>query len=52
VNIRFFFAKDRVDSGEIKLEYCPTADMVADIFTKPLQGELFRKLRRQLLNWE
>jgi hypothetical protein len=52
VNIRFFFAKDRADSGEIKLEYYPTADMVADRFTKPLQGELFRKLRRQLLNWD
>jgi KUP system potassium uptake protein len=51
VNIRFFFAKDRVDSGEIKLQYCPAEDMVADLFTKPLQGELFRKLRNRLLNW-
>ena len=24
--------------------------MIADILTKPLQGELFRKLRKQLLN--
>ena len=25
--------------------------MIADILTKPLQGELFRRLRRKLLNW-
>ena len=50
VNIKFFFAKDRVASGEIKVEYCPTEDMLADLFTKPLQGELFRKLRALLLN--
>ena len=25
--------------------YCPTESMVADYFTKPLQGKLFHKLR-------
>ena len=51
VNIRFFFIKDKIDSGELELEYLPTEDMIADVLTKPLQGELFRKLRNQLLNW-
>ena len=51
VNIRFFYIKDRVDAGEIKIQYMPTADMIADILTKPLQGEAFRKLRTLLLNW-
>jgi histone deacetylase 1/2 len=51
INIRFFFIKDKVDNGELELEYLPTEDMVADILTKPLQGQLFRKLRNQLLNW-
>ncbi len=50
VAIRFFFIKDRVDSKEIKMEYCPTSDMVADILTKPLQGAQFYKLRDKLLN--
>ena len=49
INIRFFFAKDRVDQGEIKIEYCPTEDMWADIFTKPLQGALFIKMRNLVL---
>lgn len=51
VNIRFFYIKDRVDSGEISVQYKPTADMIADILTKPLQGALFKRLRAVLLNW-
>ena len=52
IAIRFFFVSDRVKSGEIKVEYMRTGEMLADILTKPLQGELFRKLRARLLNWE
>lgn len=51
IAIRFFWLKDRVDAGELAIVYCPTADMVADLLTKPMQGEAFRRLRRQLLNW-
>jgi hypothetical protein len=50
VNIRYFFIKDKVESGEISIEYLPTESMIADILTKPLQGELFRRLRNALLN--
>ena len=35
---------------ELKVEYCPTAEMRGDFFTKPLQGTLFRKFRDQILN--
>ena len=52
IGIRFFFVKDRITSGEVKIEWLPTEDMLADMLTKPLQGELFRTLRRCLLNWE
>ena len=41
---------DRIERGEIVLEYLATEDMVADILTKPLQGALFRKMRALLLN--
>ena len=50
IHIRYFFVKDRVESGEVVIRYLPTEDMVADILTKPLQGDLFRKLRAKLLN--
>jgi hypothetical protein len=52
VKIRYFWVKDRVDSGEIAIQYIPTEDMIADILTKPMQGEKFRKLRSMLLNWD
>jgi hypothetical protein len=52
INIRFFFIKDKLDNGELTVEYLPTEEMIADILTKPLQGELFRKLRAKLLNWD
>jgi hypothetical protein len=50
INVRYFFIKDRVDAGEVEVEYKPTGEMIADILTKPLQGELFRRMRRAILN--
>jgi hypothetical protein len=45
INIRYFFIKDRIANGDITLLHCPTEQMIADFFTKPLQGHLFRKFR-------
>ena len=50
INIRYFFVTDRIKEGEMRVEYCPTGDMVADYFTKPLQGSLFRKMRDTIMN--
>jgi hypothetical protein len=50
--VRYFWVKDRIEAGEVKVEHLGTADMIADFLSKPLQGELFRKMRRLLLNWE
>jgi hypothetical protein len=44
LNIRHFFARDRVNSGDITLNYCPTREMVADVLTKAVNGELFQYL--------
>ena len=44
-NIRHFFIKDQIQEEDINIIYCPTGSMVADYFTKPLQGFLFKKLR-------
>jgi hypothetical protein len=49
INVRYFFIKDRVESKEIRIEYCPTGIMVADYFTKPLQGVVFRTLRDMIM---
>jgi hypothetical protein len=50
INIRYFFVADRVQSGEVSIEYCPTGEMLGDFFTKPLQGSQFRKFRNAILN--
>jgi len=41
--------QDRFESEGISVVYCPTDEMLADFFTKPLQGSFFRKLRAILL---
>jgi hypothetical protein len=50
IAIRYFFIADKVSNKEIEIEYKATEEMLADILTKPLQGQLFKRLRDQLLN--
>jgi hypothetical protein len=49
VNIRYFSITDRIDKGNISLVLCPTADMIGDFMTKPLQGAWFRKFRDPIM---
>ena len=44
IKIRYFFIHHYVESKEILIVHMPTADMIADIMTKPLHGALFDKL--------
>ena len=50
IKAKFFFIKDIVDSGEIRVIDCPAEEMWADVLTKPLQGMAFRSMRAQLMN--
>jgi hypothetical protein len=34
------------------IRYCPTEAMLADFFTKPLQGNLFHRLREVIMEQE
>ena len=52
INIRYFFITDRVASGDLTLEWCPTDDMIGDFFTKPNQGALFIKFRDMIMGVE
>jgi antitoxin component of MazEF toxin-antitoxin module len=36
IDIQCHFIREKVEEGEVTLEYCPTRLMVADILTKPL----------------
>ena len=51
ISSKYFFAHDRIKSGDIKPEFVGTENMWADIETKPLQGNPFYRLREKLLNW-
>jgi hypothetical protein len=50
IKAKFFFIKDRVDNGEIRVNDCRAEKMWADIMTKPLQGTAFRVMRAELMN--
>ena len=52
INIRYFWIKDRLKSERVVVRHCPTLAMLADFFTKPLQGHLFRTFRDVLLGHE
>eukprot|EP00980_Cylindrotheca_fusiformis_P012362 scaffold3036_cov117-Cylindrotheca_fusiformis.AAC.1 len=50
LDIRYFFVTDNIKRGRMSVQYCPTDDMIADFFTKPLQGAKFQKFCKQVLN--
>ena len=43
IQAKFFFIKDKVNSEEVNIVYCPAGVIWADVLTKPLQGTEFRK---------
>ena len=49
INIKYFFATDKIKNKEIKMIHCPTEEMIADYNSKPLQGKLFYDNRNRLM---
>jgi len=49
LEIQFFFITENVANKKLRIEYCPTDDMVADFLTKPLNGSKFRRFRDFIL---
>jgi hypothetical protein len=49
LDVRYFFVTDQVEKESVRVEYCPTDKMVADFFTKPLQGSKFHCFRDLIL---
>lgn len=48
IDIRFHFIRETVASGQLTIPYCPTDEMIADIFTKPLGRTKLHKFRSLL----
>ena len=49
IAVRYYFIKDYVKERELKIEYVPTKENVADIMTKALTKKTFEYLRSKLL---
>ena len=47
IDIKHHYVREQVNSGSVKLVYCPTNEMTADIFTKGLGREQFCRLREK-----
>ena len=45
VKMKYYFIHQHVKNEDIILEWCKSAEMVADLFTKPLIGQLFEKFK-------
>ncbi len=45
---RYHYTREAVGDKEVKIKFCPSADMIADIFTKSLPKETYFKLRNAL----
>ena len=52
IHIRYFFVKDRQDKEKISIDYFPTWKILANYFTKPLEGRLFNVLREIIMGWK
>ena len=48
IDVLYHFAREKVMLGEVEFVYCATEDMVADIFTKPLNKSKFEMCRAKL----
>ena len=51
LSVRLFYPHDLQTQGKITLEWCPTADMIADLMTKPLSGDAFKRLVNLLMGY-
>ena len=46
--LRYAYVKEQIQLELLQLEYCPTADMIADVLTKPMAPKQFIKAIREL----
>ncbi len=49
IHICYFFITDRIRNKELRVEWLPTENMIADFMTKPLQGATFKSFRDQIM---
>ena len=50
INVRYYFIKDWLKTGDVVIKHCAMEEMLGAHFTKPLQGALFRKFMAEIMN--
>jgi len=48
IEIRHHFIRDHVNNGDCEIQFVSTENQLADLFTKPLNNEIFNFLRNEL----
>ena len=51
IDIRYHMIRDNVKKENVKVEICPTQEMVADIMTKPLGPDLHEQATLQMMGY-
>jgi hypothetical protein len=49
IDVQYHYSRQLVEYGKIKLDYCPTDEMLADVLTKPLGCRTFKECSRKLV---
>ena len=44
IDVKYYFVKEHAKSGQVKFEYTPSTENIADLFTKPLPRDAVQKL--------
>ena len=52
MDICYFYVSDHIRNKTLPLRHYPTEEMLADYFTKPLEGALFTRLRNHIMGAE
>jgi hypothetical protein len=52
ISLRYFWIKERTMDGTMKIVYCPTENMFANVLTKPLNGKQFLRERTAITGWK
>ena len=50
IEAKYYYTKDLISKGLVRLIHCPTNIMIADIVTKNLPGPVFNVIKSILLN--
>ena len=51
IDIKYHYVREQVNSGSVKLVYCPTNEMTADMFTKGISCEQFNRLHMKAVEY-